>query len=64
MAHGSPPLSEYHPMRVLFLIPKARPPTLEGEKFSDMFREFVDTCLIKEPTRVSDLEFFITYRAN
>ncbi|MGH0135007.1 UNVERIFIED_CONTAM: hypothetical protein FKN15_006382 [Acipenser sinensis] len=36
-------------MKVLFLIPKNNPPTLEGN-YSKLLKEFIEACLNKEPS--------------
>lgn len=37
-------------MRVLFLIPKAKAPTLDGPQFSGAFKDFIALCLTKDPS--------------
>ena len=51
LIHGEPPHANTHPMKVLFLIPKAPAPRLEGDCYSRDFRNFIAACLVKDPDR-------------
>ncbi|KAH8702030.1 putative Mst3-like protein kinase [Talaromyces proteolyticus] len=51
LANGEPPHAATHPMKVLFHIPKAPAPRLEGNEFSQAFKDFIAQCLIKDPDR-------------
>ena len=51
MINGEPPNASTHPMKVLFLIPKAPAPRLEGNSYSPDFKDFVAACLMKDPDR-------------
>nr|XP_057916582.1 myosin-IIIa isoform X2 [Doryrhamphus excisus] len=49
LGDGDPPLSELHPMRALFKIPRNPPPTLQQpELWSGDFNDFICKCLIKD----------------
>ncbi|KAJ0022796.1 hypothetical protein NQD34_014930 [Periophthalmus magnuspinnatus] len=49
LGDGDPPLSDLHPMRALFKIPRNPPPTLhKPELWSDDFNDFICKCLIKD----------------
>jgi len=62
LALGEPPHSNVHPMKVLFLIPKERPPRLEGSNWSRDFRDFVAQCLVKEPERRPTAKALLKHR--
>ncbi|KAL4999372.1 hypothetical protein BDV10DRAFT_193593 [Aspergillus recurvatus] len=51
MINGEPPHAAIHPMKVLFLIPKEPAPRLQGDGYSNTFKDFIAQCLTKDPDR-------------
>ncbi|EFR01037.1 STE/STE20/YSK protein kinase [Nannizzia gypsea CBS 118893] len=51
MINGEPPHASTHPMKVLFLIPKASAPRLEGAAYSWQLKDFIAQCLEKDPDK-------------
>ncbi|TFK76797.1 kinase-like protein [Pluteus cervinus] len=55
LAQGRPPRSRENPQRVLLRIVQEAPPTLDREggtyKYSKAFKEMVESCLVKDPTK-------------
>lgn len=49
MINGAPPNADVHPMKVLFKIPKDPAPRLQGDYYSKEMKDFVASCLIKDP---------------
>ena len=48
-AERKPPLFNMHAMSALYHIAQNDSPTLAGGEWSDTFRNFVDSCLAKNP---------------
>lgn len=49
LAEGNPPLSDIHPMRALFQIPRNSPPNLcKPEVYSSNLSDFISQCLVKD----------------
>ncbi|KAK9453868.1 kinase-like domain-containing protein [Dipodascopsis uninucleata] len=49
MATGQPPYADQDGMRVMFLIPRSKPPRLEAGEHSVSVREFLSLCLNERP---------------
>lgn len=49
LAEGDPPMSDIHPMRALFQIPRKPPPNLsKPEAYSSELCDFISVCLVKD----------------
>lgn len=57
LADGEPPLSELHPMRALFKIPRNPSPTLRNPKeWTNEYNDFIKRCLVKDFERRPTVE--------
>ncbi|KAJ3416677.1 Serine/threonine-protein kinase 25 [Chytridiales sp. JEL 0842] len=61
LATGNPPFADQDPRRAIFLIPRSRPPQLEGN-FSPLIKEFISLCLIEEPEQRPSAEDLLKSR--
>ncbi|XP_044183508.1 myosin-IIIb-like isoform X2 [Acropora millepora] len=49
LADGVTPLSDQHPMRALFKIPRSKSPSMKNpERWSHEYRDFIAKCLVKD----------------
>lgn len=62
LANGEPPNASTHPMKVLFMIPKAPAPRLQGNQYSRDFKDFVAACLVKDPDRRPTAKEMLTHK--
>mmetsp|Transcript_1967 Transcript_1967/g.7052 ORF Transcript_1967/g.7052 Transcript_1967/m.7052 type:complete len:718 (+) Transcript_1967:157-2310(+) len=52
MAERSPPRSDIHPMRVIFMIAREPSPSFKDQsKWSASFKDFISQCLMKDPSQ-------------
>jgi len=55
LATGHAPFAKYPPIKVLMLTLQNEPPTLDRDqathKFSKTFKDMIDSCLVKDPTK-------------
>ncbi|KAK9464392.1 kinase-like domain-containing protein [Lipomyces arxii] len=49
MATGQPPYADQDGMRVMLIIPRSKPPRLEGQQYSQSLKDFLSLCLNERP---------------
>lgn len=52
MANGNPPYVDQDPMKAVLLISRNHPARLEGQQYSKLLKELVETCLNDVPDNV------------